>query len=194
MRKLIIARIVHTPSDMGSMQSALTKEGMSKIGLQRWEENQRRIDRFWNELESEIDSLGLDLSKVRVYQDGLPAGGDLGRRIVNETAQKGSRNYRIVQRLMDGGATIEASESPQLLKQEYDYIRAILEAKAPEEKKEAEAKYNQAARQLLLERDAFIARAVDSSLRNGEVGLLFIGAHHNVASKLPSDIDVKMLD
>jgi hypothetical protein len=194
MRMLIVIRIVHTPFDMGSVREDLVKEGVARMGRQRWEENQRRIEQFWNEVETEVDLLGLDSKGLHIYQDGLPCAGALGERIVRETAAKGSRNYQIVQKLMDQGARIEATESPTLLRQEYDYIKAFMEAKSDVERREAEASYNSVKDKLLEERDAFIAGSIDTTLGDGETGLLFIGASHDVIPRLPKDIEVKLLD
>jgi hypothetical protein len=194
MRKLVAVRIVHAPSDMGSASAGLEKAGISTLGRQRWQENQKKIESFWLELEKEVEDLGLDVEKLRIYQDGLPCAGALGERIVRETAAKGSRNYQIVQKLMDRGAKIEATESVDLLRQEYGYIKALLEAKTDEERRGAEERYNQVKDKLLEERDLFIARAIDASLKEGETGLLFIGASHNVLPKIAGDIEVKCLD
>ena len=146
------------------------------------------------ELEKEVDDLGMDVGKLRIYQDGLPCAGALGERIVRETAARGSKNYLIVQKLMDRGAQIEATESADLLRQEYGYIKALLEARTDEERRSAEERYNQVKDKLLEERDLFIARAIDASLKEGETGLLFIGASHNVLPKIAGDIEVKCLD
>ena len=43
---------------------------------------------------------------------------------------------------------------------------------------------------MLKERDGYIARRIDETLREGESGVLFIGAYHDIASKLPEDIHV----
>jgi hypothetical protein len=118
----------------------------------------------------------------------------LGERIVRETAAKGSKNYQIVQKLMDRGAKIEATESADLLRLEYGYIKALLEAKTDEERLAAQERYNQVKDKLLEDRDLFIARAIDSSLKEGETGLLFIGASHSVLPKIAGDIEVKCLD
>ena len=194
MRKLIVIRIVHAPSDMGSASAGLEKAGISTLGRVRWQENQKKIESFWLELEKEVDDLGMDVGKLRIYQDGLPCAGALGERIVRETAARGSKNYQIVQKLMDRGAQIEATESADLLRQEYDYIKALLEARTDEERRSAEERYNQVKDKLLEERDLFIARAIDASLKEGETGLLFIGASHNVLPKIAGDIEVKCLD
>ncbi len=194
MRKLIVIRIVHAPSDMGSMKDGLEKEGIAKLGRQRWEENQRKIANFWDEVERDVEALGIDTEKLRIYQDGLPCAGALGERIVRETAERGSRNYQIIRRLMDRGAKIEATESPELLRKEYDYIKAFLEAKTGAEREEALKRYDQAKDKLMEDRDAFIAQSINSTLKDGETGLLFIGASHNVIPKIAKDIDVKCLD
>lgn len=194
MRKLLVIRIVHTPSDMGSMKDGLEKDGVAKIGRQRWEDNQRRIEKFWEEVDREIDRLGLNLDKIRVYQDGLPCSGELGERIVRETAEKGSKNYQILRKLLDRGAKIQATESPELLREEYCHIKAILEAKTDRERTEAGARYDQVKDRLIEDRDAFIAKTISTTLKDGETGLLFIGASHNVVSKIAKDIEVKSLD
>jgi hypothetical protein len=61
MRKLIVIRIVHAPSDMRSASGALEKAGISTLGRMRWQENQNKIEKFWQELEAEVDDLGLDV-------------------------------------------------------------------------------------------------------------------------------------
>ena len=194
LRKLLVIRIVHTPLDMGSMKDGLEREGVSKIGRQRWEDNQRKIEKFWEEVDQEVDRLGLKLDEVRIYQDGLPCAGELGERIVRETADKGSKNYQIISRLMDRGAKIEATESPELLRQEYSHIKAILEAKTEQERTDAGARYDLVKDRLMEDRDAFIGQTISSTLKDGETGLLFIGASHNVIPKISKDIEVKSLD
>ncbi len=187
-------KIIHTSADMGSMNEGLVKEGIAKIGREKWLENQRKIEKFWDDLEKEIDDLNLDYSKTRIYQDGLPCGGELGLRIVRETADKGSKNYQIVRKLIERRAAIEATESPELLRKEYEHIKALITAKTPEEKTNAAHRYDQVKDELMQERDAYIAKAIDATLKDNETGLLFIGAAHKVVPRLPEDIEVKSLD
>jgi len=194
MRRLIIARIVHAPSDMGSASAGLVRSGISALGKQAWEENQMRIERFWKDMEEAVDGLQSETSRLHIYQDGLPCAGELGKKIVRETAAKGSRNYQIVQKLMDRGAQIEATESAPLLRQEYSYIKAFLDAGTPQARESAETEYNRIKDRLLEERDRFIAASINSTLKDGETGLLFIGASHHVQQWLPEDIEVTYID
>ena len=194
MRRLILIKIIHTSVDMGSMSEGLVKEGMAKIGREKWLENQRKIEKFWDDLEKEIDVLNLDYSKTRIYQDGLPCGGELVLRIVWETADKGSKNYQIVRKLIQRGATIEATESPELLRNEYEHIKALFTARTPEDKADAVHRYDQIKDELMQRRDAYIAKSIDLTLKEGETGLLFIGAAHDIIPKLSKEIEVKNLD
>jgi len=45
--------------------------------------------------------------------------------------------------------------------------------------------------QLTLERDSFIARTINETLEDGEVGLLFMGTYHDVIPHLAKDIVVE---
>lgn len=49
------------------------------------------------------------------------------------------------------------------------------------------------ASRLWSERDIFIAHRIDETLQEGELGILFMGAVHDVVSKLPPDIQVDPL-
>lgn len=179
-RRLLIIPIVHTEADLGSLAPGL-REAM---GPRLWAERQRRIASFWAGLEAWARTLPADLSLFRVYQDGLPICGR-ERAIVEDLALKGSANHRLLVALMARGAALEGTESPPLLLQEYEHARRAIArgeaASSPESRREAA--------RLLDERDRFIARRIDTTLRRGEVGLLFIGAAHNVVNHLPPTID-----
>ncbi len=43
---------------------------------------------------------------------------------------------------------------------------------------------------MLEDRDNFIARTIESTLKEGDTGVLFIGAYHEILSKLTADIQV----
>ncbi len=193
MRILIMIPIVHSSADMGSMKEALAKEAMAKLGEKGWEEQQLKIENFWNEVEKSIDKLRLNPKNIRIYQDGLPyTKENMVMKIISQAAEKGSRNYKIVKNLAEHGARIEPTESPELLLEEYNFIKAFAEAEG-KEREDAKKRYEDAKEQLLEKRDEFIAERINSTLREGEIGILFIGAHHKVKPKLGFDIKVESL-
>lgn len=48
--------------------------------------------------------------------------------------------------------------------------------------------YRLAQSKLLRQRDEFIALRIGDTLKEGKAGILFIGAYHDILSKLPGDI------
>lgn len=190
MRELVYIRIVHTAADMGSLSERLQEEIISRIGRDRWEENQSLIRKFWDELEKELFGLKLDLEHTKIYQDGLPAGGEMGMKIVHTAAKLGSQNYRLIEKLVENRAEIVATESPELLIEERKLLMEVYNSPTLEERKEAKQKYEVRKKTLLQERDEYIASRINSSLKAGETGILFIGAEHNVIPGLAKDIEV----
>jgi hypothetical protein len=120
----------------------------------------------------------------------MPAGGETARRIVDKVAEEGSLNYQIVRELLNRGALIEKTEHAGLLQEEYRLIRQIVAASGPAERAQAHQAYRCRSEALLAQRDRFIAKRIDQTLKEGEVGLLFIGASHRVRSYLPKDIKI----
>jgi hypothetical protein len=190
MRNLVYIRIIHTAADMGSLSEKLQEEIISRIGKERWEENQRRILEFWNKLEKELFELKLDLENSKIYQDGLPCGGEMGAKIVHATAKLGSQNFKLIEKLMENKAEIVATENPTILIEERNLLTDIYNSLTSEEKEQAKQRYEVRKKLLLQERDKYIASRINNTLEIGETGILFIGAEHNVIISLAPDIEV----
>jgi len=186
MRRLIYVPIVHTAADMGSQAEALEREHVRRHGRGEWARTRRLIDEVWEGLRTRLLALNLDFRRVRIYQDGLPVcGRELD--IVREVAQGGSRNYALILELLDRGAVVEGTESPGVLREEYERIRSAIPAG------QAREEYAREGERILRQRDEFIGRRIDESLKEGEVGILFIGLMHRVDRFLPRDIGVQYL-
>jgi hypothetical protein len=190
MRKLVYVRIVHTSADMGSLSEKLQEEIISRIGRNKWEETQALIRKFWDELEKELFELNLDFEHTKIYQDGLPVGGETGMKIVHTTAGLGSQNYSLIEKLVENKAEIVATESPELLIEERNLQMDIYNSPTPEEREKAKKRYEIREKTLLQDRDEYIASRINSTLMDGETGILFIGAEHKVIPWLSSDIEV----
>ena len=181
MRKLFCIPIVHTPEDFGSHLAEVKKEYIARHGLSKWNDHNKTVDKFWQELSEALLALPEDYTKVRLYQDGLPV---FGRELemVEKLAENGNRNYRLLFELVKKGATVMGSEDPKLLIEERD--RLIENGAA---NPDPENPYDG----LMEQRDQYIAQRIASTLKDGEIGLLFIGALHRVVDKLPKDIQVQ---
>lgn len=187
-RKLFYLPIVHTEADMGALSESIKKVYLKKMGLQAWKKKKDVIERFWNDLESAVDNLKLPYSRTKVYQDGLPVSdGGKELEIVKKLASSGSRNHALVKKLVEKGATLVGTESPELLMAEYNLAMKTLNGS---QVLEAQEELEASGEQILKKRDNFIAGRINETLKQGEIGVLFIGSLHNVVLMLNSDIEV----
>ncbi len=188
MRKLYLVPIIHTSSDMGSVAPTLSERGAAALGEELWRKHQKTVSRFWDSIAQFFGSL--EVSGFKIYQDGLVADGEDGLKIVSEGVRLGSVNYRIISELLQRGAMLIKTEDISLVKRERDYITKLTQAKSLLERETAALRYKLAERRLLEERDNFIAKTINVTLPEGDTGVLFIGAYHDVLSRLPGDIRV----
>jgi len=191
MRRLIYIPIIHTDADMGSLASTLEQGTAAVCGEERWERHKTTASEFWQRVSDYLETL--DAKNFKVYQDGFVSDGDLGKKIIEEAVRKGSKNYEIILNLLNRGAEIVSTEDMALLQDEYGLISRIIKAKTPSQRRLAYKEYESQKSRLTMERDSFIARAINETLEDGEVGLLFIGAYHDVVPHLAKDIAVEQL-
>lgn len=191
MRRLIYVPIIHTDADVGSLASALDQSTAAVCGEERWQRHKATAVKFWEMVSNHLETL--DARNLRVYQDGLVSDGDLGRKIIEVGVRRGSKNYEIILNLLNRGAEITPAENMALLQEEYRHIGRILKAETPSQRTLAYKEYESRKGELLAERDSFIASTINGTLGDGQVGLLFLGAYHDVIPHLASDIVVEQL-
>lgn len=189
MRTLIYVPIIHTSADLGSIAQDVTKRGIANLGEEIWTKHRRTVEGFWDAISHYFDSL--DVTGMKIYQDGMIAEDEIGKKIVEDTAKAGSKNYQLLLRLLERGAILVKTEDFKLVKQEYDRLLAITQAKSITRKIIALAKYKLLKCVLLNKRDAFIARRIDQTLKENEKAILFLGALHKIKKKLPKDIRIR---
>ena len=189
MRTLIYVPIIHTSADLGSLAKDVTKRGVADLGTEAWREHQKTVEGFWYAL-SLYFNYGVDEWRLKIYQDGMVAEGEIGAKIVEEGLRSGSKNYELVARLLKQGAILVKTEDFKLVKEELDRLVALTQAKSIAHKLIAFIKYKLVKDRLLDKRDKFIAKKIDESLRQDETGIIFIGAYHNIKKRLPVSIRV----
>lgn len=192
MRKLIHIPIVHEDRDIGiptGCKGFITPAG-EVVLLQKRPD----VSSFWDEAEHEIYALDLDWSRVRIYQEAL-FDSDQSMNVVNVMAKAGSKNAIIIQKLLQRGATLELElEDPKIIEELVWCQDAIFNALTSEAREAAIFNLEQVNKRTLGAREAFIAKRIAETLKDGETGILFIGASHNITSKLPPNIQVNLLD
>jgi len=189
MRMLIYVPIIHTSADLGSIAKDVTRRGIANLGEEIWTKHRRTVEGFWDAISRYFDFL--DVRGMKLYQDGMIAEDEVGMKIVEDTAKAGSKNYQLILSLLERGAVLVKTEDFKLVKQEYDRLLGITQAKSTIRKIIAFVKYKLLKAVLLNKRDAFIARRIDQTLKENEKAILFLGALHKIKKKLPKDIRIR---
>jgi hypothetical protein len=83
------------------------------------------------------------------------------------------------------------TEDFNLVKKERDRLLKMIRAKTTAEKIFGLIIYKLTKKTLLRQRDAYVAQRINQALKEGETGILFIGAYHHVQPRLPHDIQIK---
>jgi len=188
MKALIYVPIIHTSADLGSLAKDLNRRGIADLGEELWKEHIKTVEGFWDVVSHYFDSI--DVSGMKIYQDGMVAGGEVGQKIVEEGAKSGSKNYELVSELLKRGAILVKTEDFKLVKKERDRLIAITQVKSLPEKLIAFMKYKVTKNRLLNKRDEFIARRIEETLNQDGTGIIFIGAFHNIKERLPKDVRI----
>lgn len=188
MRTLIYVPIIHTSADLGSLAEDITKRGIADLGEEFWKRHEKTIEGFWGAIIKYFDLL--EVSGFKLYQDGMVADGEVGQKIVEEGLKSGSKNYKVISKLLQKGAILVKTEDFELVREERDRLLAITKAKSPQ-KLIAFIKYKLVKNRLLNKRDEFIAKRINETLNQGEKGIIFIGAYHDIKKWLPEDIQIK---
>jgi hypothetical protein len=189
MRTLIYVPVIHTSADLGSIAKEVAKRGIRDLGQELWEKHRRTVEGFWDVVSDYFDSI--DVKDMKIYQDGMVAEDEVGKKIAEDTAKAGSKNYQLILKLLDRGAVLVKTEDFKLVKKEYDRLLAITQAKSITKKIIAFIKYKLVKVILLNRRDNFIANRIEQTLKADEKAILFIGAFHNIKKRLPLDIRIK---
>lgn len=190
MRTLLYIPIIHTEADLGTAVGAVREEYIRQYGQKKYEEHTKAISIMWEGIGEKLSQIKLDYEKVRIYQDGLAVCGK-ELEIVRQIAAMGSENHKMILDLVEKGASLEGTEDPALLLKEYHHLKRIKEIEDPAQRAKAIKRYNEQGRKLLIARDQYIAGRIDMSLKEGEVGILFMGLLHEVDQYLPRDIKVR---
>ena len=188
-RRLIWIPIIHTEADLGNMAESVKSLYVRKMGRAKWAKHIADIDRMWRGIRTRIEKMHLDYAQVRLYQDGLPTCGH-EEQIVRDLARAGSQNHGLLADLMEKGARVTGTESPDLLLEEYNLAREALLASDRRESPEAAARRSALGKAILEKRDRYIGARIAETLQPGETGVIFLGMLHSLVGRLPRDIEV----
>ncbi|MBI2676852.1 MAG: hypothetical protein HYX21_02830 [Candidatus Yanofskybacteria bacterium] len=155
------------------------------------------VEKFWDAVDLAVESLQLPWTSVVLYNDSFilsPNNQSWMTGVINSQANKGSRHWQLVLRLVEIGARLEKTEHHKLL--------GIKSWSVPRELTKTESflrdpstpsyKKNELKKKILLLRDRYIAHRINMTLGDKESGLLLLGAaHRDFICFLSHNIEVK---
>lgn len=142
-----------------------------------------KVFRYWDQVESQLTSLELKLGIARkVYHELVPVGGEEGSKIIEEL---NSTSYGIIKARLDKGAELEPLEDADLLTESMDWTRCLAvglqNAKVFDKVYEFYVESQK-------KRNEHIAKMINDTLKESEVGILLMREGHQV--QFPGDIEV----
>jgi hypothetical protein len=177
---------MRTQAEISTLADVLQRRG---LGSQEWKRSSPTIGQLWLVLREVIEKMDLPYPRLRVYQDEL-ANNEREIQMVMDLAQTGSPNHQLLLFLIQKGATLVGTESPELLLEDYQLVRQALDAQIRGESEEVRARQQFLRYALLERRDRYIAQRINDTLPQNETGILFLDMLHSVRKHLHEDVRV----
>jgi len=142
-----------------------------------------KFNNYWCQVENQVSSLELKLGKIdKIYHELISVGGDDGAKVIKDLNDK---SYQIVEHRLDKGTKLEATEEAELLTEFMDWSRCLVIGLQNQKVfTRVYEYYTEASKR----RNEHIAKKIDETLKQDEVGILFMREGHQV--QFPPDIKV----
>lgn len=172
------------------MGAELKRKSIAGLGEENWQNHSDTVNGYWEAIESYFENIDIYIPGTKIYQDGMFVDGEMALKFLSEGIKSGSKNSKIVSKLIDRGAVLMKTEDFKMVKDEYDGLQNVIKSKNTLKKIFLLIRYKALKPVFLKRRDRFIAATIDKTLEQNETGILFIGAYHNIMKRLPEDITV----
>ncbi|MGQ9551508.1 MAG: hypothetical protein ACUVUE_03680 [Candidatus Bathycorpusculaceae bacterium] len=154
-----------------------TESEFRKLALTIPEDFQQKTDEFWSYVK---EKLAIFEDKIqRIYRDEIDKSGEAA---LNHLSVLDGENYMIVKRLVEKGAYFEATEDSMLMAESESWLE-MLNSQA------ANSIVLENYEETLRERDRHVSRRIDETLKDNEVGVLFMDPDRNITV----DADIKVI-
>ncbi len=144
------------------------------------------VDRFtlyWQQVSQHIANLESKIDRIKhVYHESIAESGEEGLKVIEKIC---ASSYEISREKGKSSAVIEATEDRELVEESIDWERSLLMGFVSEK---AARVVSQLYMEVTRKRYEYIAKKIDETLKEDEVGVLFIREGHMV--QFPKDIEV----
>ena len=147
------------------------------------EEYTKKFHSYWEQVAKQIAELTLKLGEVkRVYHELVAASGEEGRKSLKELNES---SYKIAEACLEKKAQLEALEDADLLMEYMDWSRCLMIGlQNPKVISKIYESYTEVGKK----RNEYIARKIDETLKEDEIGIVLMRENHQV--QFPADIQV----
>lgn len=142
-----------------------------------------KFNRYWEQVEKQIAELSTKLGDVKtIYHELIASAGEEGLTILKDLDKPG---FKIVKACLEKKAQLEALEDQDLLTEFMDWSRCLLVGlQNPNVITKVYESYTEVGKK----RNEAMARKIDETLKENEIGLVLMRENHNV--QFPADIQV----
>ena len=184
-RSLIYVPVLHTQKEAGEILISLKRDEAVPSSDTSLAEQEKSVKEMWDGIHEKIQNANISCSTMRIYQDAMPVCGR-EKEIAEKLAQKSSRNHQLILELVRKGASLEGTEDPELLIEEYDNLSQLISKAfvSMQSYRDSLNEYKEKGAKLMMQRDAFIAARIKSTLKEGETPLVFMGVRHELEKLL----------
>ncbi|MDO8577664.1 MAG: hypothetical protein Q7R50_00590 [Dehalococcoidales bacterium] len=142
-----------------------------------------KIERYWKQVEDQINDLQSKLGKVNViYHELVQTGGEEG---LNDLKSLNEKSYQIAKKLIEKGAKLEQTEDPDLLTEYIDWSRCL---SIGLQNQKVATKIYESYEQTSKSRNEFISKQIDITLGPDKIGTFFCREKHYI--HFPADVEV----
>ena len=142
-----------------------------------------KYNKYWEQVEKQITELIAKLGEVnRVYHELVASAGDEGLKAVKDLSE---RSHNMIKSCLAKKVQIEAAEDVDILTEFMDWSRCLLIGL---QNPRVVSKVYESYTEIGKKRNEYIARKIDETLKENEIGILLMRENHQV--QFPSDIQV----
>jgi hypothetical protein len=146
-------------------------------------EYKEKCSHYWQQVAEQLSNLEAKIGNIaRIYHESISLSGEDAIKAVGEL---NSSSYQIVKSKCDNGAIFESIEEKELLEEAIDWERCLLFGFMSEK---VASKVSEFYIEASKKRYELMAKKMDETLKDDEVGLLFIREGHRL--QFPADIEV----
>jgi hypothetical protein len=142
-----------------------------------------KFHKYWEQVEKQVAELSVKLGEVnRIYHELITSSGEDALKAIEELSEK---SHKIVRAFLEKKGRLEAVEDNDILTEFMDWSRClIIGLQNPKVVSRIYDFYIEAGKK----RNEYIARKIDETLQENEIGLLLMRENHQV--QFPPDIQV----